>query len=249
MGDSAAVETDSLLDDSAIIGLIRQLFASQPSKDNSQPSTALLSLESTDDDDDERDQAGCLLWDMAAVQEHATVMAVSPACPDFLSTCVCILYELPSGLRILLALLSSYIGLPDIACMTVQDNLILDILPELILDPDSPDRLVEISAGILGNMACHATLQRRLSEHPQLQQSVLQGALMRDDAGCICEACRVLSAVLAGSHAERWLKMANTASTASRVAWLLEATQNSDVLTRSALRAPDTMCSDLCIVH
>ena len=114
----------------------------------------------------------------------------------------------------------------------MQDNLILDILPELILDPDSPDRLVEISAGILGNMACHATLQSKLSEHDQLQHSVLKGALIRDDAGCICEACRMLSAVLAGSHAETWLKAASTEAIALRVAWLLEATQNSDVLTR-----------------
>ena len=108
----------------------------------------------------------------------------------------------------------------------------MDILPELILDPDSPDRLVEISAGILGNMACHATLQSKLSEHDQLQHSVLEGALIRDDAGCICEACRMLSAVLAGSHAETWLKAASTEAVALRVAWLLEATQNSDVLTR-----------------
>ena len=98
------------------------------------------------------------------------------------------------------------LGLPDTACIALQDNLILDILPELILESDSPERLVEISAGILGNMACHTTLHRRLSEHPQLQQSVIQGALLRDDAGCICEACRVLSAVLAGSHADSWLK-------------------------------------------
>ena len=125
----------------------------------------------------------------------------------------------------------------------MQDNLILDIIPELIVDPDSPDRLVEISAGILGNMACHPNLQRSLSERPQLHQSVLQGALMRDDAGCICEACRLLSTVLAGSHAESWLKAASTEGTASRVAWLLEATQNSDVLTRSALCALHVTCA------
>ena len=108
----------------------------------------------------------------------------------------------------------------------------MDILPELILDPDSPDRLVEISAGILGNLACHKALQSRLAETPQLQQSVLLAALMRDDAGCICEACRLLSAVLAGSHAENWLLLASTKGIATRVAWLLEATRNSDVLTR-----------------
>ncbi len=104
MDDRAGVETNSLLNDSAIIGLIRQLLVSQSSRDDPQPGTTSLSLDLTDDD--ERDQAGCLLWDMAAVQEHATVMAVSPACPDLLSTYIRTSYELPSGWRSLLALLS-----------------------------------------------------------------------------------------------------------------------------------------------
>lgn len=117
--------------------------------------------------------------------------------------------------------------------MSLQDNLILDVLAGLVLDPDSTDRLVEISVGILGNMACHPQpLQSKLAEHPQLQQAVLQGALLRDDAGCICEVCRFLSTVLASNHAEAWSKAASTEGIASRVAWLLEATQNSDVLTR-----------------
>lgn len=114
----------------------------------------------------------------------------------------------------------------------MQDNLILDILPELILDPDSPDRLLEISIGILGNMACHATLQRQLAEHAKLQRAILSRALLRDDAGCICEACRLLSTVLAGSQANTWLKAASDKLLAMRMAWLLEATQNSDVLAR-----------------
>lgn len=120
----------------------------------------------------------------------------------------------------------------DPHCIPMQDNLILDILPELILDPDSPDRLVEICVGILGNMACHATLQRQLAEHPRLQRAVLSRALLRDDAGCICESCSFLSTVLAGSQANTWLKAAFDEVLAMRVAWLLKATQNSDVLAR-----------------
>ena len=142
-----------------------------------------------------------------------------------------------------MTVLVPYHHLPGKACVAVQDNLILDILPELILDHDSPDRLVEISAGILGNMACHVSLQSKLSEHPQLQQSVLRGALMRDDAGCICEACRLLSSMLAGSRAESWLEVTSTEDTASRVAWLLEATQNSAVLTRLVLCAQHLACA------
>lgn len=117
--------------------------------------------------------------------------------------------------------------------MSLQDNLILDVLAGLVLDSDSTDRLVEISIGILGNMACHPQpLQTKLAKHLQLQQAVLQGAFLRDDAGCICEVCRFLSTVLDADHAKAWSKAASTEGVASRVAWLLEATQNSDVLTR-----------------
>lgn len=82
-------------------------------------------------------------------------------------------------------------------------------------------------------MACHVAVQGRIAESTALQQSILQGALMRDDAGCICESCRLLSTVLAGSHASAWLKENATEALATRLAWLLEATQNSDVLERS----------------
>ena len=82
MDARAAVKATSLLNDSAIIGLIRQLLVSQPCDNSPQTGIALQSLDSTVDD--ARDQAGSMLWDMAAVQEHATVMAVSSACPALL---------------------------------------------------------------------------------------------------------------------------------------------------------------------
>ena len=72
-----AAESSILLNDSAIIGLIRQLLVSEPPEESSQPDENLqlsgLIVE------DAREEAGCMLWDMAALQEHAMVMAVSSA--------------------------------------------------------------------------------------------------------------------------------------------------------------------------
>ena len=75
MDTNGAAEPLSLVSDSAIISLIRQLLVSEetkfsqhdPSLHNSEPAV-----------DNARQEAGCLLWDMAAIEEHATVMAVSP---------------------------------------------------------------------------------------------------------------------------------------------------------------------------
>ena len=92
-------------------------------------------------------------------------------------------------------------------------------------------------AGILANMACHPHLQSKLAGAPRLQQAVLQALLTMDDAGCICEACRLLSAVLASSHASAWLPCI-TEDLGSRVTWLLEATQNSGVLERCGPEVP-----------
>ena len=99
------------------------------------------------------------------------------------------------------------------------------------------DKQQPMHAGILANMACHPHLQGKLAGAPRLQQAVLQALLTMDDAGCICEACRLLSAVMAGSHVSAWLSCI-TKDLGSRVTWLLEATQNSDVLERCSPHVP-----------
>ena len=99
------------------------------------------------------------------------------------------------------------------------------------------DKQHPMHAGILANMACHSSLQGRLAGAARLQQAVLQALLTTKDAGCICEACRLLTAVMAGSHASAWLSCI-TEDLSSRVTWLLEATQNSDVLERCSPDLP-----------
>ena len=68
-------QSGSLVPESAIIHLIKQLLTDEPSVKGTQESTSPDALESCGDD--ARQEAGCVLWDMAAVQEHADVMAVS----------------------------------------------------------------------------------------------------------------------------------------------------------------------------
>ena len=68
-------QSASLVPERAIIHLIKQLLTDEPSGKGTQDSTSPDALESSGDD--ARQEAGCVLWDMAAVQEHADVMAVS----------------------------------------------------------------------------------------------------------------------------------------------------------------------------
>ena len=67
-------QSASLVPESAIIHLIKQLLTDGPSDKGMQENTSPDVLASSGDD--ARQEAGCVLWDMAALQEHADVMAV-----------------------------------------------------------------------------------------------------------------------------------------------------------------------------
>lgn len=85
---AAQHENDSaiLVNDSAIISLIKQLLADEPSEEEVQPDKSLYLSDSAVDDP--RQEAGCLLWDMSATLQHAIVMAVSVGSDDALLKCI-----------------------------------------------------------------------------------------------------------------------------------------------------------------
>ncbi len=68
-------QSASLVPESAIIHLIKQLLTDEPSRKGMHDRPSRDALENSVDE--ARQDAGCVLWDMAAVQEHADVMAVS----------------------------------------------------------------------------------------------------------------------------------------------------------------------------
>lgn len=87
------------------------------------------------------------------------------------------------------------------------------------------DRLVEISTGILGNLACHNTLKARLLTAP-LKGAILRVALWRDNPACLTEVCRLLSSLLYSHGAHEWLQDVLQSSTIERIAWIMENTLN-----------------------
>ena len=68
-------EPAGLVPESAIIHLIKRLLTDGPNDEGLQADKSSDALKVSGDD--ARQEAGCVLWDMAAVQEHADVMAVS----------------------------------------------------------------------------------------------------------------------------------------------------------------------------
>ena len=70
-----ASQPAGLVPESAIIHLIKQLLTDGPNDEGPRDDMSSDALEISGND--AREEAGCVLWDMAAVQEHADVMAVS----------------------------------------------------------------------------------------------------------------------------------------------------------------------------
>ena len=96
---------------------------------------------------------------------------------------------------------------------------------------DGSDRLVEISTGILGNLACHDTLKARLLTAP-LRGAILKAALWRNNPACLTEVCRLLSSLLYTREADEWLQDVLQVSTLERIAWIMENTMNNGLFER-----------------
>lgn len=82
---------------------------------------------------------------------------------------------------------------------------ILDILQTLIQYSVAHEqwRALEVSLGILGNLACHGDLRQGLLAASPLAELVLERALWVDDTPALCEACRLLSGLCLSTKVRR----------------------------------------------
>lgn len=93
------------------------------------------------------------------------------------------------------------------------------------------DRLTEISAGILGNIACHRALTAHILTAP-IQRAVLGHALWRNDPACLTEVCRLLSSLLPVQGAHDWLRVLLDSKSIERFAWIMENTLDNSLFQR-----------------
>jgi len=136
--------------------------------------------------EDLREEAGCVLWDLAANPDHAKFMVENHL------------------LDVLLAMLSVLI----------------------------PDRMREICLGIMGNLACHAVLERAMVATIGLVQMVVQ-QLFFEDSPTLSETCRLLSAGLRSGEVVSWGEALQPEQVLQRILWVAANTMNSQLLEKS----------------
>lgn len=136
--------------------------------------------------EDLREEAGCVLWDLAADPDHAKFMVENHL------------------LDVLLAMLSVLI----------------------------PDRMREICLGIMGNLACHAVLERAMVATIGLVQMVVQ-QLFFEDSPTLSETCRLLSAGLRSGEVVSWGEALQPEQVLQRILWVAANTMNSQLLEKS----------------
>lgn len=136
--------------------------------------------------EDLREEAGCVLWDLAANPDHAKFMVENHL------------------LDVLLAMLSVLI----------------------------PDRMREICLGIMGNLACHAVLERAMVATIGLVQMVVQ-QLFFEDSPTLSETCRLLSAGLRSGEVVSWGEALQPEQALQRILWVAANTMNSQLLEKS----------------
>lgn len=136
--------------------------------------------------EDLREEAGCVLWDLAADPDHAKFMVENHL------------------LDVLLAMLSVLI----------------------------PDRMREICLGIMGNLACHAVLERAMVATIGLVQMVVQ-QLFFEDSPSLSETCRLLSAGLRSGEVVSWGEALQPEQVLQRILWVAANTMNSQLLEKS----------------
>lgn len=136
--------------------------------------------------EDLREEAGCVLWDLAANPDHAKFMV---------------------------------------------ENHLLDVLLPM-LSVLIPDRMREICLGIMGNLACHAVLERAMVATIGLVQMVVQ-QLFFEDSPTLSETCRLLSAGLRSGEVVSWGEALQPEQVLQRILWVAANTMNSQLLEKS----------------
>jgi len=105
------------------------------------------------------------------------------------------------------------------------------VLWDLAANPDHA-KFMEICLGIMGNLACHAVLERAMVATIGLVQMVVQ-QLFFEDSPTLSETCRLLSAGLRSGEVVSWGEALQPEQVLQRILWVAANTMNSQLLEKS----------------
>ncbi|XP_076935608.1 uncharacterized protein LOC143602354 [Bidens hawaiensis] len=110
-------------------------------------------------------------------------------------------------------------------------NLILEVILATLMVSQSP-RVMEISLGIIGNLACHEVSRKQIATVKGLIEIIVD-QLFVDDTPCLCEEFRLLTLCLQGSEGVSWAHVLQPENILSRVLWIVENTLNPQLIEKS----------------
>ncbi|CAI9099207.1 OLC1v1035992C1 [Oldenlandia corymbosa var. corymbosa] len=111
------------------------------------------------------------------------------------------------------------------------ENLILEVIMANLKVSQSV-RIIEISLGIMGNLACHDVSRKKMSATNGLIETVVD-KLFLNDSRCLCEAFRLLTLSVQGGEAVIWAEALSSEHVLSRVLWVVENTLNVELIEKS----------------
>ncbi|KAK9124014.1 hypothetical protein Sjap_013616 [Stephania japonica] len=111
------------------------------------------------------------------------------------------------------------------------ENLLLDVLLASLTLSQSV-RIMEISLGILANLACHEVPRKCIFSSKGLVDVVFD-QLFSDDSQCLCEAFRLLTLGLQGSGSISLIETLQQQHVLERILWITENTLNFQLLEKS----------------
>ncbi|KAH7542063.1 hypothetical protein FEM48_Zijuj02G0033700 [Ziziphus jujuba var. spinosa] len=111
------------------------------------------------------------------------------------------------------------------------ENLILEVLKANLMVSQSV-RAKEISLGIMGNLACHEVLMKRIVSTDGLVE-LIGDQLFLDDAQCLCEVCRLLTSGIQSSECSTWATALQSERILCRILWIAENSLNPRLIEKS----------------
>ncbi|TKY48599.1 saal1 protein [Spatholobus suberectus] len=111
------------------------------------------------------------------------------------------------------------------------ENLILEVLLANLFVCKS-ERVMEISIGIIGNLACHEVPMKHIVSTKGLIEIIVD-KLFLDDPRCLCETCRLLTVGLQSGESITWAEALQSEHILCQILWIAENTLNLQLLEKS----------------
>nr|XP_011460692.1 PREDICTED: uncharacterized protein LOC101308452 isoform X2 [Fragaria vesca subsp. vesca] len=111
-------------------------------------------------------------------------------------------------------------------------NLVLEVLLANLMVSKSV-RIMEIGLGIIGNLACHKVPMKHIVSTNGLIELIVDQMFL-DDAQCLCEVCRLLTAGLQSSEGVTWAEALQSEQNLTQILWIAENSLNPQLIEKSA---------------